>query len=204
MDTVNLITSLVENNQILAYIVIYLGLIFEGEIVVISVGILSHLGALNFWSSLLFIVLGAFSKTFIFYWFGGVLFEKFNHNKVFSYIRKRVYNVFPRFKTKPFWSIFISKFIMGVNYLVVIFSGFEKIEYRKFLKAEISSTLVWAPTLLSLGYFFGYTALHVSREISKFTMVVILLIILFFLFDKLVTWLYEVFEEYYSSDTQQK
>lgn len=197
MYTVNLLTSLVENHQVLAYFIIFLGLIFEGEVVVISVGILSQLGALNFWFSLIFIVLGAFSKTFIFYALGEFLFDKFNHHKVFRYIQKRVYTVFPRFKTKPFWSIFISKFIMGVNYLVVIFAGYEKIEYKKFLKAEISSTLIWAPTLLTLGYIFGSTALAVSREIWKFSMVVLLLFILFFAFDKLVTWVYELFEEYY-------
>ncbi len=197
MHTVNLLTRLVENHQILAYGIIYLGLIFEGEVVVISVGILAHLGALNFWFALFFILLGGFSKTFILYALGGFLFKKFNHHKFFRYIQKRVYTVFPRFKAKPFWNIFISKFIMGVNYLVVIFSGFEKIEYKEFLKAEISSTVIWAPIMLSLGYLFGITALNVSREIWRFSMVVVVLFILFILFDKLVTWLFEVFEEYY-------
>lgn len=198
MNTVNLLTRLVENHQIMVYGLIYLGLIFEGEAVVILVGILAHLGALNIWFSLLFIILGAFSKTFLFYWFGGFLFRKFNHHRFFSYIQKRVYNVFPRFKTKPFWSIFISKFINGVNYLVVIFAGYEKIEYKKFLKADIFSTVIWAPLLLSIGYFFGQTALNVSNEIWKFSMVVIVLFVIFIVFDKLVTWVYELFEEFYA------
>ena len=197
MHTVNLLTSLVEHHQVLAYVVIYLGLIFEGEIFVISTGILAHLGALNFWFSLLFIFLGSFSKIIFGYAFGKFLFKKYNHHKVFSYIQKRVYGVLPRFKEKPFWSIFISKFIMGTNYLVVIFSGFENIDYKKYLKAEASSTVIWAPLMLSLGYFFGYTALHISREIWKFSMVVIALFIIFILFDKLVSWLYELFEEFY-------
>ena len=197
MHTVNLLTSLVEHHQVLAYVVIYLGLIFEGEIFVISTGILAHLGALNFWFSLLFIFLGSFSKIIFGYAFGKFLFKKYNHNKVFSYIQKRVYGVLPRFKEKPFWSIFISKFIMGTNYLVVIFSGFENIDYKKYLKAEASSTVIWAPLMLSIGYFFGYTALHISREIWKFSMVVIALFIIFILFDKLVSWLYELFEEFY-------
>jgi len=197
MHTVNLLTSLVEHHQVLAYVVIYLGLIFEGEIFVISTGILAHLGALNFWFSLLFIFLGSFSKIIFGYAFGKFLFKKYNHHKVFSYIQKRVYGVLPRFKEKPFWSIFISKFIMGTNYLVVIFSGFENIDYKKYLKAEASSTVIWAPLMLSIGYFFGYTALHISREIWKFSMVVIALFIIFILFDKLVSWLYELFEEFY-------
>jgi len=199
MHTVNLLTNLVEHYQILAYAIIFLGLIFEGEFVVISVGILAHLGALNFWFSLFFILLGALSKTFLGYALGEFLYRKFNHHKVFKYIQKRVYNVFPRFKVNPFWSIFVSNFIMGVNYLVVIFCGYEKINYKKFLKAEISSKIIWAPFLLLLGYFFGYTALYFSREIWKFSMIVLILFLIFILFDKLIAWLYEVFEEFYDN-----
>lgn len=202
MHTVNLLTSLVGDHQVLAYIIIFFGLIFEGEIVVISVGILSHLGALNFWFSLLFILLGALTKTFLGYKFGEILFRKFNHHNFFQYIQKRVYNILPRFREKPFWSIFISKFIMGVNYVVVIFSGYEKIDYKKYLKAEFSSTILWAPIMLSLGYFFGYTALHISREIWKFSMVIIVLFIIFILFDKFVGWVFELFEEYYHGKKQ--
>jgi membrane-associated protein len=169
---------------------------------VISTGILAHLGAISFWFSLLFILLGALSKTFIGYAFGEFLYRKFNRHKVLRYLQKRVHGIVPRFKEKPFWSIFISKFIMGANYIVIIFSGYEKIDYRKFLKAEFCSTIIWAPVLLSLGYFFSYTALHVSHEIWKFLIVVFVLFVIFILFDKLVSWIYELFEEYYYEDVQ--
>ena len=70
MHTVNLLTSLVAHNQVLAYAAIYVGLIFEGEFFIISAGILAHLGALNFWFALLFIFLGGLSKTFLGYALG--------------------------------------------------------------------------------------------------------------------------------------
>lgn len=195
MHTVNFLIRLVEHHQILAYSVIYLGLIFEGEFFLISTGILAHLGALNFWPVLILALLGAFSKTFFGYALGEFLFKIFNHHKFFKYIQKRVYGILPRFKTKPFWSIFISKFIIGANNIVIIFSGFEKIDYKKFLKAEILATIIWVPLMLSLGYIFSYTALHVSREVWKFLMVVLVLYIMFVLFDKLISWVYELFEE---------
>jgi membrane protein DedA with SNARE-associated domain len=199
MYTVNLLTRLVENHQIFAYVLIYLGLIFEGEFFVIFTGILAHLGALDFSFALLFVFLGGLSKTFIGYALGEFLYKKFNHHRFFNYIEKRVYNILPRFKEKPFWSIFISKFIIGANNVVIIFSGFEKIDYRKFLKAEISAIIIWASLLLSLGYFFSYTALHISREIGKFLLVVLVFYVVFILFDKLVSWLYELFEEFYDN-----
>jgi len=195
MHTVNLLTRLVENHQIIAYGIIFLGLLFEGEFFLIFTGILMHLGALNIYITLIVVLLGGLSKTFIGYALGEFLFKLFNHHKFFKYIQKRVYSILPRFKTKPFWSIFISKFIIGANNIVIIFSGYEKIDYRKFLKAEISATMVWAPLMLLLGYFFSYTALNISRDIWKFLIVVISLYIIFILFDKLVSWIYELFEE---------
>lgn len=197
MYTVNLLIRLVEHHQVLVYAIIFLGLIFEGEAIVISVGILAHLGALNIWFSLFFIILGAMSKTFLFYALGELLYIKFNHHKIFKYIQKRVYNTLPKFKARPFWSIFASNFIMGVNYLVIIFCGYEKINYKTFLKAEILSKMIWAPLLLALGYFFGYTALRIGHGVWGFSMVVLSLFIIFIFFDKLVAWAYEVFEEFY-------
>jgi membrane protein DedA with SNARE-associated domain len=197
MHTVNLLVHLVENNHILAYLVIYLGSVFEGEFILISAGILSHLGALNLYFAFLFALLGGLTKTFVGYYIGGFLYKKFNHHKFFKYIQKRVYNILPRFKEKPFWSIFISKFIIGANNVVIIFCGYEKIDYKKFLKAEISAIVIWVPTLLFLGYFFSYTALHVSREIWKFSVVVLVLFMIYVIFDKLISWLYELFEEFY-------
>jgi membrane-associated protein len=182
------------------YAVIFVGMIFEGEFFLISTGILAHLGALNFWFALVFVLLGAFSKTILGYALGEFIYKTFNHHKFLSYIQKRVYTVLPRFKIKPFWSIFVSKFIIGSNHVVIIFSGYEKINYKKYLKAEISSTIIWAPLLLSIGYIFSYTALHISREIWKFLMVVLILFIIFVLFDKLVSWLYELSEEFYDEN----
>lgn len=197
MHAINLLIGLVEHHQVLVYLFIFIGLIFEGEFFLIFTGILTHLGALNFWVSLVFVFLGALSKTFLGYALGEFLYKKFQHHRFFTYIQKRVYNILPKFKTKPFWSIFISKFIIGANNIVIVFSGFEKINYKKYLKAEILATMVWVPLLLSLGYLFSYTALHISREIWKFSLVVLILFIIFFLFDKLISWLYELFEEFY-------
>ena len=196
MHTVNLLTHLVEHHQILAYVVIYVGLIFEGEFIIISTGILAHLGALNLWVSLIFIFCGGLSKTFLGYAFGKFLHKKFNSNKLFKHIERRVYNVMPHFEHKPFWSIFLSKFLM-INHIVIVFSGYKRIDFKKYLQAEISATLLWAPGLLLLGYFFSYTALHISREIWKFSMIVLILFIMFFLLDKLAGWIYELFEEFY-------
>lgn len=202
MHTIQLLTGLVEQHQFLAYALIYIGLVFEGEITVISAGVLAHLGALNFWTALLFIFLGGLTKTFLGYAAGKYLFNKFNHNVFFRFIKRRVKYFLPGFKHHPFWSIFISKFIMGANNFVILYSGFERINYRKFLKAELWATVLWAPGLIILGYFFSYTALQVSREIWLFSTIVLVLFILYFIFDRMFSWLYGLFEEFHQNNQE--
>ena len=102
MHTVQVLNHLVENHQIWAYLIIFLGIIFEGEIVVITAGVLSYLGALDFWSCLYFILTGGMVKTFGYYYLGTLLCKKYNHNKVFKYIEERVIYFMPDFKIKPF------------------------------------------------------------------------------------------------------
>jgi membrane-associated protein len=198
MHTVKLLTVLVEHHQVLTYILIFFGLIFEGEIFLISTGILASLGALDFSFIIFFVYSGAFIKTLLGYYIGTLVHDKWHHKKLLKHIEKRIFNIMPRFKQRPFWSIFISKFIMGLNHIVIVFAGFEKISFKKYLKAEISSTIIWAPLLLFLGYFFGYTALNISREIWRFSLIILVLVIGYIIFDKLVGWIYELFEEFYA------
>ena len=199
MHTVNFLINLVQHHQILIYGFIFLGLLFEGEFVLIASGILVHLGALNFIFTLIFVLLGGFCKTLLGYHIGRAIHKRWHQTKFLKHIEMRVSLLMPRFNQRPFWSIFISKFIMGVNHVVIIFSGYIGIDYKKYLKAEVCSTIIWAPLLLSVGYIFGYAALRVSREIWRFSLVALLLIIGFIIFDKIVSWTYEIFEEFYEN-----
>lgn len=194
MYTVTALNHFVQNNQLWAYVLIFFLTIIEGEVVGISSGILILLGALNFWVALIALFCGGMVKTFLGYYIGVFLHKHFKHNKFFQYIEKKVFTVMPHFNKRPFWSIFISKFIIGVNHMVIIFSGYQRINFKSYLKAEFFSTILWAPLLLLLGYFFSYTALHVSRQISEFFLIVVLLTVAFFALGKLMSLLYDVFE----------
>jgi membrane-associated protein len=197
MHTVKFLTNLVVHHQAIVYGLIFLGLIFEGEFVLISAGILIHLGAINPPLTIFLIFAGSFVKTFYCYYLGTLIHGKWNENKFVKYIEKRVHYFFPNFRNRPFWSIFVSKFIMWLNFSVIVFSGYSKIKFKTYLKAEILSTIIWAPLLLTLGYYFSFTAVHISREIWKFSLIILLFVIGFILIDKVIGWLYEMFQEFY-------
>jgi membrane-associated protein len=197
MHTVNILRHLIEDYQLLVYIFIFLGLIIEGEFILISTGILLFLGAFNLNFVLVFIALGLFCKTFFGYHLGVRIHNKWNHTKFLKHIERRASNIMPHFTQKPFWSIFLSKFIMGANNVVIIFSGYQKVNFKKYLQAEALSTVLWAPLLIALGYFFSYTAFSISREIWRFSLVIIVLVVLFIIFDKLISYMYQLFEEFH-------
>ncbi len=196
MHTVEILRHLVENHLFFTYFLIFLVTIFEGEIIAISAGILVLLGALNFWFALGCVFLGGMVKTFGGYFLGCFIYRKFNKVKFFQYVEKRVRSVMPHFQARPFWSIFISKFIM-MNHLVILYAGYKKINFKKYLQAEITSTIFWAPGMMLLGYFFSYAAIKVSDEIWQFSLVVVGLVVIFICIDKFLGWIYEIFEEFY-------
>lgn len=203
MHTVKLLINLVEHHQVLVYFLIFIGLVFEGDVVLISTGILIHLGALNFWLALAFILLGALGKTLLGYSVGIFLHNKWRHTRFMTYVEKKVSRLMPHFQEKPFWSIFLSKFIMGTGQVVTIFSGYKRISFKKYMQAESIATIIWAPGVMLLGYFFSYTALHVSRDIWRFSFIVLLLVVGFLCVDKFVSWLYELAEEFHDHGNKQ-
>ncbi len=195
MHTVNALKHFAEGYATLAYMFIFLGVIVEGELVMIFAGILAQLGALNLPLVIVVGFLGAICKTILGYRIGVLFNKRFAHNRFFMYLERRVYHLFPKFKENPFWSIFISKFIYGVNHFVLLLSGYMKIDFKTYFKAEFYSSMIWIPEMFLLGYFFSFAALGITKEIQHFSVIILLFILGFIFFEKLVAFLYEVWEE---------
>ena len=68
------------------------------------------------------------------------------------------------------------------------------------MQVETLATLIWIPCFVVMGYLFSYTAVSVSRNAWKFSLVVLLLVILYFIVDKFISWLYEFAEEFHNHD----
>jgi membrane protein DedA with SNARE-associated domain len=193
MNTVNALANFVAGNEVLAYILMFLGIVIEGEVVVLFSGILAHLGGLSIITSFFVGVLGIASKSYLGYYVGAYLERKYPHNRFFKYMESKIFYFLPNFKEKPFWSIFFSKFIYGINHLAIILAGYLKINFKTYFKAEFSSSMIWLMEFLALGYFFSYAAIGYSKDIRKFSIIILLLIVSFILFEKFITFLYEVF-----------
>lgn len=177
-----------------AYLLIVLGVIIEGEIIVIFAGIFAYLGSLNIFIAGLATIVGGGIKSVIGYSIGYYLNKYHSHRKFLYNAERRINYFLPRFNSKPFWSIFLSRFlILGIYWFALIFAGYKKIKIKTFIKAEISSLLSWTVVMLSIGYFFGYTAISISKDIRKFFGIILVFFIAFFILEKIVAFIVELF-----------
>lgn len=194
MLSLSLIKNFALSHANTAYLIILLGVFIEGEIVVIIAGIFSHLDSFSIYSVIAAIFLGCVIKSIIGYSIGHYLREKHSHQKIVCQTERRIKYFFPNFLNKPFLSLFLSRFlVLGVYWFAIIYAGFNKINIKTFIKAELLSFISWSAIMLSLGYFFSYTALMVSRDVRNFLGFLLIFFIGFFILEKIVTFVVELF-----------
>jgi len=198
MLSISYIQSFAAAHADLVYLLIILGVFLEGEIMVIIAGIFAHLGSINIFYALLATVLGGVVKSITGYSLGYYLQKNFSQNKFLTQAENRVNSFFPNFLKRPFLSMFLSRFlILGMYWFTLIYSGYKKIKIKTFIKAESSSLLSWAIIMLSLGYFFSYTALSISRDVRNFLAIMLLFFIMFFVLEKIISFVIEIFEMWF-------
>lgn len=179
----------------IAYILIILGVIIEGEIVVVIAGIFAHLGSLNIYFAILATLVGGGIKSVLGYGLGYYLQKNHSDKKIVIETENRVNYFLPNYLNKPFLSLFLSRFlILGIYWFALIYAGYKKIKLKTFIKAEVSSLISWTLVMLSLGYFFSYTALSISRDVRKFLGIILLFFIMFFVIEKIIAFAIELFE----------
>ena len=195
MLTLDSISHFISLHANLAYLFICLGMLIEGEVIVITSGIFVHLGSLNLLVTFFSIVLGCCLKAGLGYSFGSYLRENHSHLSIVRRVENRVNYFLPNFSKRPFWAIFLSGFlILSMNLFTHIYSGYKKVKLHIFIKATMSSIIVWSCLMLFLGYFFSYTALSVSHDIRKFLLVILICFISFFILEKVGAFMIELFE----------
>lgn len=193
MLSINFLQNFVEMYAIGAYVLIFLGVIIEGEIVVILAGIFAHLGSINILFAFIATVLGGFTKSTIGYSIGYYL-EKHHSKRAFiKMTESKIFYFLPKFAERPFWSIFISRFfILGLNWFTLIYSGYKRVKLKTYIKAESFSLFLWAVVMLAIGSIFSYTALSVGRDIRKYLGLIILFFIAFFIIERIISFLLEI------------
>src|SRR5680860_626048 len=140
MLTIGHITSFALLHANIAYILVILGVVLEGEIVVILAGIFAHLGSINIFVAFSVTLFAGAIKSVIGYNIGRYLRDNYSHTYFLKKVEGRINRILPNFEKRPFWSIFLSRFlIFGIYWFALIFAGYKKTKITTFIKAEATS-----------------------------------------------------------------
>lgn len=175
----NFFISFVEAHRFIGYAILFVGMLLEGETILIGAGILVHLKAFDPFDTFMIALSGVFFGAFLWYYLGMFLHKRYAENKMLIYAKKNILRLLPNFEQKPFWSIFTSKFIYGLNHSALVFSGFLKINLALFAKAEIFASIIWTIGNLMLGYIVSYAAINITHNIKFFGIIIITLMLAF-------------------------
>jgi len=190
MLTLSFIKQFVSHHDEIAYLFVAIGVLIEGEFVAIIAGIFSYLKSLNIFLVFFAVIVGGVGKATIGYSIGYYLKKYYSHREFLKTIEHRVNKFLPSLIERPFLSSLISWFlILGIKWFSLIYSGYKQVNIRQFIKTEIPSLLIWASAVISLGYFFSYTALSISHDIQKLAIILAILFVAFFLFEKVLAFI---------------
>lgn len=182
----SLVLHLLDISQFQAYIIIFIGILIEGEISLFTSGYLASLGFFRKELILFLAILSAAIADFFCYFFGRII-HKFPKN-INRWVEKLVGRFDQALKKRTFLTIFFGKFFYGLHFLFLIRSGTLKISFRKFLKSDGLSAILWILIIFFFGFFSG-TSFFVFKNYIKYSEITLLIgLILFFSIRKLLNY----------------
>jgi len=163
-----------------------------GDATLLASGFLIRFSRLNFFLVFPITILAIFTRDIVLYKIGKKYGDKFiGRFGKFIFINQgkfnRIKNRLARHQKK---TIFLSKFLYGLNHITIIAVGSAGIKFKDFLKINIITIVFWELIMLSLGFFLAHSFTlirHYVRDFSIFlAFVVLFFIALEFLLRKLI------------------
>lgn len=196
-------STIVSTHPYLAYLALFLAVFWEGEFALITAGVLLHMGVFSLWPTVMVAICAATAKTIVGYHIGRFLGKTFPKSHLLKYFSRKVFYYLPSYKKRPFWSIFISKFIYGVNNAALIFAGYTKTNFKTYCTAEAISSVIWLGGMFVLGNYFSSTAQALSHNVRYFTFILLLFIVGFIILLRTLKLVIEIVEELATGEVEE-
>ncbi|MFN4261299.1 MAG: DedA family protein [Gemmataceae bacterium] len=82
------------------------------------------------------------------------------------------------FQRYGLWTIFFSRFVVGLRVISALAAGTAGMPYGSFLLANVSGAVVWSFTIALLGYFFGHSLRLLEEVLDRGSLIVLGLAVL--------------------------
>lgn len=156
----------------LVYPLIIATIFFEGEAVIYSVMFLSYQGTLNIYASLAsicFSVLMTDASSYALGYYGTKTFPR-----IARFYEKLMSPLDDRLRSMSFVVFLVSKFTYGLHRAVVIRSGMLRVSFKKFMRIDILTSLVWVGTIAGFAYG-SWRSIHYLHRSLRYAEIVLAL-----------------------------
>ena len=176
-----------------SYILLFIGTVFEGELVLLTAGFFAYLHVLNLWVVMVVALAGAIVGDNI--WFtvgkvGGMPFLK-KWGKLFFLSQKRIDKAAEFFDKHGSKTVFFSRFIFGTRIGSATMAGTFGMSFKRFFTSNFLAAAVWVVITSLLGFFFGssfHVLLHQLHDAESALLIsalgVLIIVILRFFFTQ--------------------
>ncbi|MBI4991847.1 MAG: VTT domain-containing protein [Candidatus Harrisonbacteria bacterium] len=169
----------------LKYIIIFLGMMVEGDTVLFIASFLAHQGLIDPTAMLLTALWGMILGDNL--WYSAGLKLRNSSSWLNQWAEKLAKPFDEHLIKKPFRTIFIAKFTYGINHAIILRAGTLRTKWSEIEKSDILATLLWMIIVGGLGYFSSASFSYV-RHYLKFAEVALLLgLLIFFSLEYLIT-----------------
>lgn len=160
------------------YLLLFLGMMFEGDTFLFIASFLVHQGVLEIVPAAVIALWGIILGDNL--WYSAGLKLRNSRSILNQWSEKLAKPFDEHLIARPFKTIFIAKFIYGINRAIIFRAGVLKIKWSKLEESDILAALCWMAVISGLGYFSG-ASFSLIRHYFRYGETALLVIIIIFL-----------------------
>lgn len=172
----------VSQNLFWAYAILFGGMFIEGEIFFLGAALFAWQGHLEWFLVIVVAFIGVILGDIVWYFLGKYL----DRIPFFGFLLRIKFSVYHEWLDENFIKrysrmAFFSKFLYYFNRLTPLIAGWQKFEFKKFLKIHFFAGVLWIAVMSTLSYLLGFVVGPNGLKwlLSRFEFVVIGLIAVF-------------------------
>ncbi|MDO8511823.1 MAG: DedA family protein [bacterium] len=146
------------------YLILFPLIVLEGPITVITAGVLTSVGLLNFFLVYFVAVIGDLAGDSLYYSIGRYGRKHLDRwGRFIGLPKERLEKMETHFKDHGGKTLIAGKLSHAIGAIVLVSAGIARIPFRKFIIFNLWATLPKSLVLLLIGYYFGNTFIHLQR-----------------------------------------
>ncbi len=177
--------------QPIGYVILFVGMMLEGDTVLFIAAYLTHAGYFALVPMLLTALWGMLLGDNLWYSLGLHL----RNSEMLDFISRWAEHLAKPFdghlRDNTFRTVFISKFTYGFNRAIITRAGMLNLKWKKIEESDILATLLWMAIVAGLGYFSGASLSYFHNYIQLGEFSILAAIVILFVFERVVTQLFK-------------